>query len=110
MSFQQVPTLEEFQKQLADAGDKPVFVDFFATWCGKCQMLEPELEEIAENNKDKAIFLKVDVEENDEVAMEYEVECLPTLIHIKSKEKVSEMKGSKLDKIKKFFEDEIAKY
>jgi thioredoxin 1 len=49
----------------------PVFVDFYATWCGKCEMLKPELESIAEGNQGKAIYIKVDVEVNDEVAEEF---------------------------------------
>ena len=80
---------------VAAAGDRPIFVDFFATWCGKCELLKPEIEGAADTFKDKAVYIKVDVEENDEVAEEYQVECLPTLIQLKHKEKVGEMKGSK---------------
>ncbi len=76
----QATTPEEFNKMVQDAGETPIFVDFFATWCGKCQMLAPEIEEIATANKGKALFVKVDIEENDETAQEWDVECLPTII------------------------------
>ena len=69
--FKQVENKEVFQKMLDEAGSKPVFVDFFATWCGKCEMMMPELEAIAQANSDKGVFLKVDIEENEEVAELY---------------------------------------
>mgnify|MGYP003598387518 FL=1 len=53
---------------MAEAGEKPVFIDFYATWCGKCELLMPELEALASENKDKAVYLKVDIEENEETA------------------------------------------
>ena len=65
-------------------------------------MLKPELEQIAEENKDKAVYVKIDVEENEEVAEEYAIESLPTVICLKNKEKVGEMKGSKVENFKKF--------
>ena len=46
--FKQIDNKETFEKMLEEAGDKPVFVDFFATWCGKCEMLMPELETLAD--------------------------------------------------------------
>ena len=56
------------EKYLAEAGEKPVFIDFYATWCGKCELLMPELEALASENKDKAVYLKVEIEENEEIA------------------------------------------
>ncbi len=84
-----------------------MFVDFYATWCGKCEMIKPELEALAEQHGTKAVYIKIDVEENEEVAEEYQVECLPTLIMLKNKEKKGEMKGSKVENFKKFMEDNI---
>ena len=106
--FKQATTKAEFEALVAEAGDKPIFVDFFATWCGKCELLKPEIESVAAGNLDKAVYIKVDVEENDEVAEEYQVECLPTLIVLKGKEKQGEMKGSKFENFKKFMEEALA--
>ena len=106
--FKSATNRAEFDQLVADAGSKPIFVDFYATWCGKCELLKPELEAIADSHKDKAVYIKVDVEENDEVAEEYQVECLPTLILLKGKDKQGEMKGSKFENFKKFMEDHIS--
>ena len=70
-------------------------------------MLKPELEAIADVHKEKAVYIKVDVEENDEIAEEYQVECLPTLIMLKGRDKKGEMKGSKSENFKKFMEENI---
>lgn len=53
------------KKQLKDAGDKLVVVDFYATWCGPCRLIAPVLEKLAEENKEKLVVLKVDVDENE---------------------------------------------
>ena len=68
-------------------------------------MLKPDLEEVANQYKDKGVYIKVDVEENEEVADEYKVDCLPTLILIKNKEKVGDMSGSKAENFKKFMNE-----
>jgi len=63
--------------------DKPVLVDFHATWCGPCKMMAPELQKFAQNNKDKVRVLKVDVDKNHEAASHYNVQGVPTLILFK---------------------------
>ena len=56
-----------------------VLVDFFATWCGPCKMIAPILSEIAEKYKGKVKVGKVNVDEQNELAMEYRIESIPTL-------------------------------
>lgn len=62
---------------------KPVLVDFFATWCGPCRMLGPVLEEIAEED-DSFDIVKVDSDECQSLAMQYQVSAIPTLMVFKN--------------------------
>ena len=65
-------------------GDKPCIVDFFATWCGPCKMLAPEIEKLADEFEGKAKILKVDVDQEQALAMRYGVQSIPTLIVFKN--------------------------
>nr|WP_294777835.1 thioredoxin [uncultured Flavobacterium sp.] len=60
--------------------EKPVLIDFFATWCGPCQMLGPILKEVKDNLGDRVSIIKVDVDKNQELAAMQQVRGVPTMI------------------------------
>lgn len=62
------------------AGDQPVLVDFYATWCGPCKAMQPVLEEVAHKTSGKVKILKVDVDKNPVAASNFQVKGVPTLI------------------------------
>ncbi len=80
----------EFNALLAEG--KTVLVDFFATWCGPCKMLAPVLEEVAPDYPDVE-FVKVDVDEEPDLARRYGVSVIPTLFVIKNGEVTANTKG-----------------
>jgi len=74
--------------------DIPVFVDFWAQWCGPCRMVSPVVEELANDYQGKVKFVKVNVDEANELASKYNVFSIPTLILLKRGEIVSQQVGA----------------
>ena len=87
----QIPEEEGLSKEKFEEGvnsDKLVLVDFYADWCGPCQKMKPFLDEIARENKDEVIILRINADDNQLLCKELNVSALPTLILYKNKRKV----------------------
>ncbi len=84
---------EEFDKEVLQS-DLPVLVDFWAPWCGPCKMMSPVLEEVAQENEGKLKVVKVDVDKNSDVAVDYQVISVPTMVFFKGGEAVDTAIGA----------------
>ena len=80
-------TTANFEEEVLHS-DKPVLVDFWATWCGPCRMLAPVIAQIAEERAGEIKVGKVDVDEQPELAYRYGIASIPTLMVFKNGEKV----------------------
>lgn len=85
-------TDSNFQELVLNS-DKPVLVDFWAVWCGPCRMLGPIVEEVATDFEGKALVGKVDVDNNQEVSMQYGIRNIPTVLIFKNGEVVDKLVG-----------------
>ncbi|MBQ9728619.1 MAG: thioredoxin [Clostridia bacterium] len=82
-------------EELLSTSKLPVFCDFWASWCGPCRMLAPVFEDLSDKYEGKAVFVKMDVdeEENESAAMKYAISSIPNIIAFKNGERVDNHLG-----------------
>jgi len=83
---------QNFQETVLDS-EQPVVLDFWAAWCGPCRVLGPTVEELAKEYEGKALIGKVDVDENPQIAMEYGIRSIPTLLFFKDGKLIDRVVG-----------------
>lgn len=85
-------TSQNFNELIAQ--DKPVVLDFWATWCGPCKKVAPLIEELAAEYEGKAIIGKVNVEDEDDLASQFGIRNIPTILYIKNGQVVDKQVGA----------------
>jgi len=93
-------TKEEFDSTMSEAGDKLVVVDFTASWCPPCQRIAPVFASMADELSDKAVLVKVDVDENAKTAEVCGISCMPTFQLFKNGTMVEKLEGASEEKLR----------
>ena len=89
----EIKSSQQFEQEVLNSVN-PVFVDFWAEWCGPCRMVSPVVEELANDYDGKVKFVKVNVDEANELASKYNVFSIPTLVILNKGEIVSQQVGA----------------
>ena len=80
-------------QDLLNQSNVPVLVDFYATWCGPCQMMSPILEQVNSHLKDRLKVVKIDTEKYANLASQYQIQALPTLVLFKNGQPIERIEG-----------------
>ena len=89
----EIKNSQQFEQQVLNSAN-PVFVDFWAEWCGPCRSVSPVVEELSGEYDGKVDFVKINVDENGELAQKYNVFSIPTLAIFKNGEVISQKVGA----------------
>lgn len=93
MLMKEITSSKEFDEVVLSSA-KPVFVDFWAEWCGPCRMVGPVVEELSQEFGDVVDFVKVNVDQNNDLAQKYNVFSIPTLAIFKDGKAISQKVGA----------------
>ncbi len=103
----EIKSTQQFDDEVLNSS-KPVFVDFWAEWCGPCRAVSPAVEEVSKEYDGKVNFVKVNVDENNELASRYNVYSIPTLAIFQKGKIIAQAAGAaSKDKIKAYIDKNL---
>ena len=103
----EITLTKEIFEEVVQKSEKPVLIDFWATWCGPCKMISPIVEKIAEEREDIKVC-KVNVDEQEELAIEFGIMSIPTLVIVKNGEIAGQVVGyHNFEELTKFIDESI---
>jgi thioredoxin 1 len=85
-------TLENYESEIINS-DVPVLIDFYADWCGPCQMMKPVFEELSSEYEGKVKFMKLDTQAEEGLAVKFRVQGIPTLVFVKEDQEIHRFVG-----------------
>jgi thioredoxin 1 len=110
MSVEHADSLSQLEQLIRGAGQKPVVVDFWATWCGPCLSIAPTFEALAREFSGKAKFVKVDVDKAKDAAQHFRVSSMPTFLFFHNGSRIAEVKGADPNALRNTTEQLVKKF
>ena len=101
MTIHHLHNKTDFSNFMNANSNKSVVLDFFATWCGPCRSIAPQVDQFAKQYPNIA-FAKIDVDENQEIAAAHKIRSMPTFLFIKNGKKVAEVNGADANRIQQY--------